>query len=179
MNNQLIEVNSKSDILPQYHNTPIGKLLEYHNLNKTFINYSKADLLIGMCMDNRKSLWIPQNFAFIIRAAGANLTYSEFQVSYAIAVAGIKHIALIGHNKCGMANLQSQKELFIKGLEENGGWSNERAENHFDQLSAFFEIGDEVSFVKEEAKRLQKRYPKVLVAPMLYNVDDGKLYQVK
>ena len=39
-----------------------------------------------MCMDNRKHLHIPDNFAFIIRSGGANLRYSEFKVSYAIAV---------------------------------------------------------------------------------------------
>ena len=36
------------------------------NLNRTFENYSQAKLLIGMCMDNRKHLHMPDNFSFII-----------------------------------------------------------------------------------------------------------------
>ena len=43
-------------------------------------------LLVGMCMDNRRHVYIPDNFAFIIRSGGANLRCSEFKVSYAIAV---------------------------------------------------------------------------------------------
>lgn len=175
---QLIDVNSYSDILPHYQRTPIGKLLEYHNLNKTFSRHEKAELLIGMCIDNRKSLWIPENFAFIIRSAGANLLYSEFQVSFAIGVANLKHMALIAHNHCGMVDLQSVRSQFIRGLVTNAGWQNENAEHHFDQLSMFFETGNEKEFIAEEARRLQKRYPKITIAPLYYNVDNGKLYQV-
>jgi carbonic anhydrase len=43
-------------------------LLEYHNLGRALDVCTKAQLLIGMCMDNRKHLRIPDNFAFIIRA---------------------------------------------------------------------------------------------------------------
>jgi len=175
---ELIAVNSKGDILPRYRNTPVGKLLEYHDLNETFIHYDKAEILIGMCIDNRKSLWIPENFAFIIRAAGANLMYSEFQISYAISIANLRYMAIIAHNHCGMVNLPSIKKQFVSGLIRNAGWKAENAEHHFDQLSAFFEIENEISFVTEETKRLQKRYPKIMIAPLYYNVDDGKIYQI-
>ena len=63
--NRLIPVSSWSDIPERYHDTPIGLLLEYHNLNRPYESYSTAQLLIGMCMDNRKYLHIPDNFAFI------------------------------------------------------------------------------------------------------------------
>ncbi|HET6274055.1 MAG TPA: carbonic anhydrase, partial [Bacteroidota bacterium] len=79
--NRLLDISSEGDILPQYRGTPIGLLLEYHNLNRPYESYANAQLLIGMCMDNRKHLHIPDNFAFIIRAGGANLRYSEFKVS--------------------------------------------------------------------------------------------------
>jgi len=32
--NKLIAINSINDILPEYRETPIGLLLEYHNLNR-------------------------------------------------------------------------------------------------------------------------------------------------
>src|SRR5215510_13496230 len=128
---RLVSISSKEDIFPELRDTPIGLLLEYHNLKREYEAYAQAELLIGMCMDNRKHLHIPDNFAFIIRAGGANLRYSEFKVSYAIAVGGVKSIALIGHNQCGMVNLVARREMFIKGLVENAGWDQELAEQHF------------------------------------------------
>lgn len=123
-------------------------------------------------------LRIPDNFAFIIRTGGANLRYSEFKVSYAIAVGDIRHIVLIGHNNCGMVNLISRKEAFISGLVEKAGWEREWAEEHFMHFAPMFEIGNEVDFVTSEAKRLRLRYPRMTVAPLIYNVDDNLLYLV-
>jgi len=130
-------------------------------------------------MDNRKSLRIPDNFAYIIRAGGANLRYSEFKVSYAIAVGAVKCIALIGHNNCGMVNLASKREIFVKGLVENGGWQRASAEEHFWHFAPMFEIGNEMDFVSSEAKRLRVRYPKILIAPMMYLVEDNLLYLIR
>lgn len=177
--NRLIPITTKEDISPEYRNTPVGFLLDYHNLNRDYETYTQAQLLIGMCMDNRKHLRIPDNFAFIIRAGGANLRYSEFKVSYAIAVGGVQSIALIGHNECGMVNLVARKDIFIKGLIENAGWEPESAEQHFMNFAPMFEIGNEVDFVLSEAKRLRSRYPKIQVAPLMYKVEDNLLYQVK
>jgi len=177
--NRLIPVANREDIFPELLDTPIGLLLEYHNLNRDYETYSQAQLLVGMCMDNRKHLHIPDNFSYIIRAGGANLRYSEFKVSYAIAVGGVKHIALIGHTNCGMVNLMARRDIFIKGLVENAGWEKDWAEEHFLHFSPMFEIGNEVDFVSSEAKRLRLRYPKIQVAPLMYKVEDNLLYQVK
>jgi len=113
--NQIISIDSKEDIFPEYRNTPIEWLFEYHNLGRQFDTFEKAQLLVGMCMDNRKHLHMPDNFAYIIRSGGANLRHSEFKVSYAIAVGQISHIVLLAHNHCGMVNLFSRKNEFIKG----------------------------------------------------------------
>ena len=176
--NRLIHIEKVSDIPKEYQNTPIGLLLQFHNLNRNFEKYSNAQLLIGMCMDNRKHLHIPDNFAFIIRAGGANLRYSEFKVSYAIAVGQVKHIALIGHNNCGMVNLISRKENFIHGLVEIAGWERNLAEEHFMHFAPMFEINNEIDFILSEVKRLRNRYPKIQIAPMLYLVEDNKLYLI-
>ena len=130
-------------------------------------------------MDSRKSLRIPDNFAFILRAGGANLRYSEFKVSYAIAVGGVRCIALVGHNQCGMVNLIGRKEQFIRGLVETAGWQPQAAEEHFDQFEPMFEIDNEIDFVLSEVKRLRLRYPKILVAPLLYRVEDNRLYLIQ
>lgn len=175
----LIPVNSPEDIFPIYRETPISKLLQYHNLDREYEPYEQAELLIGMCMDNRKKLHIPENFAYIIRTGGGNLRFSEFKVSYAIAVGGIKSIALIGHDNCGMVNLMSKKEKFVRALTEDAGWDPSSAEDHFLHFAPMFEIGNELDFVLSEGKRLRLRYPKIQVAPLFYQLEDNKLYQVK
>jgi len=175
---ELITISSPNDILPEYRETPIGLLLEYHNINREYDDYDNARLLVGMCMDNRKHLHIPDNFAFIIRSGGANLRYSEFKISYALSVGQVRHIALIGHNNCGMVNLAARKEIFIDGLVENAGWKKDKAEEHFLHFAPMFEIGNEVDFILSETIRLRHRYPKIQIAPMLYSVDDTKLYLI-
>lgn len=177
--NRLLSVNSKDDIPVQYRETPIGLVLEYHNLDRPYEAYSNARLLIGMCMDNRKHLHIPDNFAFIIRAGGANLRYSEFKVSYAIAVGNVSCIALLGHDRCGMVNLVSRKDQFIRGLVESAGWERNAAEDHFHHFAPMFEIGNETDFVLSEVKRLRLRYPKILIAPLMYKVEDNRLYLIQ
>lgn len=176
---KLFPVNTFEDIHPQYRETPIGLLLEFHNLNRQLVPYEKAQLLIGMCMDNRKHLHIPDNFAFIIRSGGANLRYSEFKVSYAIAVGQVSHIALIGHNNCGMVNLFSQQDKFIEGLVTTAGWTEERAKEHFTHFAPMFEISNETDFILSETNRLRQKYPKIMIAPLFYKVDDNKLYIIE
>jgi carbonic anhydrase len=177
--NRLIAVQSKKDIPDKYQNTPIGLLFEYHNLERPNEVYSSPQLLIGMCMDNRKHLHIPDNFSFILRTGAANLRYSEFKVSYAISIGGVKHIVLIGHNQCGMVDLMSRREQFIQGLIENAGWSRQAAEEHFAQFAPVFEIGNEIDFVLSETKRLKSRYPKIEIAPLMYRIEDNLLYMLK
>jgi carbonic anhydrase len=176
--NRLLAIASRDDIPSGYKDTPVGLLLEYHNLDRAYDTYVNAQLLIGMCMDNRKHLHIPDNFAFIIRSGGANLRYSEFKVSYAIAVGGVRAIALMGHTQCGMVDLLARKERFIQGLVEDAGWSSGAAEEHFMQFAPMFEIGNEVDFILSEVKRLRRRYPKIIVAPLMYQVEDNHLYLI-
>jgi carbonic anhydrase len=173
---RLNTISTYADIPVAYRPTPIGLLLEYHNLARSLEPYTRAQLLIGMCMDNRKHLHIPDNFAYIIRTGGANLRYSEFKVSYAIGVGGVQAIALIGHNQCGMVNLAARRAAFVQGLIDQAGWSREQADEHFMHYAPLFEIGNEIDFVLSEAARLRSRYPKVQVAPLLYRVEDNRLY---
>ncbi len=176
---RIIPVKTINDIFPEYRNTPVSMLLEYHNLNRALDEHIKAQVLIGMCMDNRKHLRMPDNFAYIIRTGGANLRYSEFKVSYALAIGEVKFIILIGHNQCGMVNLVARRDQFVSGLVEHAGWSREWAEEHFMHFAPMFEIGNEIDFVLSEASRLRNRYPKIMIAPLYYKVEDNLLYQLK
>jgi carbonic anhydrase len=176
MSKDLRPVESEKDIPAHLRGTPLEELLQYHNLGRELIPVDAPRLLIGMCMDNRKHLRIPDNFSFILRAGGANLRPSEFKVSYAIAVGGVRAIAIIGHNNCGMVNLMSRSQQFIDGLVNGAGWDRQQAEDHFFHFAPLFEIGSEIDFTRSEAKRLRRRYPGLLVAPMLYKVEDNRLY---
>ena len=179
MNPRLLPVVQAEDIWHAYRNTPVADLLSYHNLGWPLRTYQRAELLIGMCMDHRKMLRLPDNFAYILRTGGANLRRVEFKVSFAIALGGVRALCLIGHTQCGMVRLTQRREAFIRGLVVNAGWTAEKAVQHFDEHAAEFEIGDEVQFVCAEAQRLGRRYPKILVAPLIYRVEDNRLYQLQ
>ncbi|MDD3225061.1 MAG: carbonic anhydrase [Clostridium sp.] len=175
---KLIKVRNKSDITENYKNTPIGKLLEYHNLNKASEKVENAELLIGTCMDNRIKINVPQNFAYVIRTGGGNLHNSDFYVSYALS-SGVKAIAIIVHNDCGMVNLASRKEKILSGIVEATGWRMDQAENYFNSFAPMCEIVNEIDFARIEVDRLRKLYPNVLVAPLFYNVTDDLLYIIQ
>jgi carbonic anhydrase len=78
-----------------------------------------------------------------------------------------------------MVNLKSKRDQFIQGLVEAGGWEKQAAEEHFRQSAPMFEIGSEIEFVRSETVRLRSRYPSVIVAPLLYRVEDNLLYFVR
>lgn len=175
---EILPVARLDDILPSYRSTPVGRLLEYHNLAMGPAAVSRPELLIGMCMDSRKHLRIPNDFAFVLRTAGANMRDNEFRISYAIAVGGVHTIVLIAHTDCGMARLEQRRELFIDGMVANAGWDRARAERHFAESAPKFGIRDEIEFVLQESDRLRGIYPRIQVAPLLYRVDNDLLYQV-
>ncbi len=177
--NRLLEISSDEDIPASYRGTPLGALLRYHDLRVPMPSRAeKPELLIGMCMDSRKHLRIPDNFAYILRTGGANLRQSEFRVSYAISVGGVRAIALIAHTNCGMSHLADRREAFVRGLVDVG-WERPEAEDQFDRFLPTHEIGSEIDFVVGEARRLRALYPKVIVAPMLYRVEDDRICAVR
>ncbi len=177
MNDRLNPVMSEQDILPQWRDTPIGDLLRYHNLGVPHRAYARAELLIGMCMDNRISMRIPDNFAFILRTGGARLDRVEFKISFAIAVGGVRAIAVFGHDDCGMIRLGERREQFLLGL-MSVGWTRPVAEAHFDANVSKFEIDEPVQSTLTQVRRLRERFPTLPVAPLFYSVKDGRLYQI-
>ncbi|KZL89913.1 carbonic anhydrase [Clostridium magnum] len=174
--NDLIKISNENELFSKYRNTPIEQLFKYHNFGCTFEKSSKAELLVGMCMDNRNQLRIPNNFAYILRTGGGNLRSIEFKISYAIGIGGVQCIALIGHNHCGMSNLISKKQRFIEGMVKNAGWMEKQAEDHFMRFAPIFEIENEIEFLLCETKRLREKYPKVMIAPLFYKIEDNFLY---
>jgi carbonic anhydrase len=77
-----------------------------------------------------------------------------------------------------MVNLVARKDQFIKGLVDTAGWERKAAEEHFQHFAPMFEIDNEIQFTSSEARRLRLRYPKILIAPLLYRVEDNLLYLI-
>ena len=71
MSDVIRPVDSERDIPQHLRGTPLDDLLQYQNLGRELRPVPAPQLLIGMCMDSRKHLRIPDNFAFILRAGGA------------------------------------------------------------------------------------------------------------
>lgn len=171
----LIDITSATNIPAIYRNSPIYDLIRYQNFDLEAKEVEKAEMLICTCMDYRINLKHPEKFAYTIRNAGANMKGNEFQIAYAIANAGVNYIAVIGHTQCGMRDLQSQKDKFVEIATNKCNWSKLEADNYFKVHSVKHEIGDEVEFVLKERARIQKLFPKIIVAPLLYDVDTHEL----
>jgi carbonic anhydrase len=77
-----------------------------------------------------------------------------------------------------MVNLISRRDQFINGLVDKAGWEKKFAEEHFNHFAPMFEIGNEIDFVLSVANRLRLRYPMFQIAPMMYLVEDNRLYLV-
>ena len=167
-----------SNILPVYQHTPVADLLRIHNLDCPRRIYTRPVLLIVTCMDYRIQLRLPDKFAFVLRLAGANLYQREFDLACALALADLRHVCIIGHTQCAMVDLPTQKAAFTAGLVCTGGWDPAEAEAYFDNQVADFHLADVSSFVCQQARCLRARYPQVLVAPLLFRVEDGLVYQV-
>jgi carbonic anhydrase len=176
---RLVPVNGAEAIFPLYRGTPVEELLGYHNLGWELPpTTGHARLLISMCMDHRKDLVLPNEFAYVLRSAGGHLRDSAFEVSYAIAVGGVRTMALLGHTDCGMVNVTSRRADFVRGLQERGGWTADDASAHFEQYAPQYQIDNAVDFVCTEAERLHRLYPAVLVAPLFYEVASDRLAQI-
>ncbi len=174
----LTAVHTETDILTAYRGTPIGDLLRYQNLGLAPRQYPRPEVLVATCLEQHAALRVPEGFAISLHTAAASLKRDPFKVSWAIGVAGVSAIAIVGHDDCRLVELRSHREQFVVQMIEAAGWERPAAEQHFDHWSDLFEVEDPAGFVAAEAARLQSRYPKILVAPLLYQSATGKLRQV-
>ena len=177
--NDLISIKAFNDIPGPLQNTVIGRLLAYHNVGHAFAHYERPELLIVMCMDYRESLRLPENFAYVIRVAGARVRQPDFGISYAIGVGGVTSIAVITHSDCGMVNVASKEEQFVHGLVERAGWESDTAQSHFASSAPVHEIGSETTSAVVGARRLGETYKKITAIPLVYRVEDKLLYLPK
>ncbi|MBI4524092.1 MAG: carbonic anhydrase [Deltaproteobacteria bacterium] len=174
----LMEVEGKANILARYQETPIADWLRYHNLGEGRHTYDSPKMLIVTCMDYRIQLRVPKNFAYVLRLAGANVRYREFDLACALAFAGVRHVCVVGHTGCAMESLIDKREDFASGLERAGGWNRTRAELEFNLSASRLNLSSVLDFTQFESGWLERRFPGILVAPLIYDVKGGALHQI-
>ncbi len=72
-----------------------------------------------------------------------------------------------------------EKTIFVDTLRRSHGWTREKSEQFFDQKATRFEIQEPVDFALEEAQRLSSLFSNLKVVPLLYNVDNDRMYLLK
>lgn len=178
----LAPVRNEADILPAYRGTPVADLLRFHNLGsgqqQAPDKAARPALLVASCLEQGAALRMPEGLAISVRTAAASLKRDPFKVSWAIGVAGVRAIAIVGHDDCRLVDLRDHREQFVVRMIEAAGWERPAAEQHFDHWSDLFSVDNPVDFVVAEAARLRARYPRILVAPLLYQAATGTLQQV-
>ena len=178
MDERLIPITNIEDIPSKFLGTPVETLFRSHNLGEKFAAPESPQMLISLCMDHRKKLNIPDEFAYILRNAGAYTGDAGFMISYAMTVGGVKAIAIIGHNHCGMGLVKSQGREFIQRLEKEHGWKHSDALLHYKKGVDKYAIMDEVDSVLTMAQSLESKYDNLLVVPMIYILEDNLLYLI-
>jgi carbonic anhydrase len=75
-----------------------------------------------------------------------------------------------------MINVASKEEQLVNGLTQSMGWEPQTARSHFTSSGPLYEIGSETESALKGAERLRETYNRVLVAPLVYRVEDRLLY---
>jgi SulP family sulfate permease len=176
---RLRAVTSEEDIPEFLRPTPISGVLKSQNLlTVDSVPNDSVNLILGMCMDYRKQIQLPGNCAYIIRSPGANMKESELGIALAVA-AGIRHMALITHNNCLMTDPFANRDAVIRSLVDECGWNHDDATNLFDRKAHADSIGDPIAFAIAESARLEALFRGLTVVPLLYSVDDDRLYLIE
>ncbi len=175
--NRLSQIVNKEDVPPRWKGSPIEALINAHNFDEAIESASEPKLLIVSCIEYRFRPEVPSMYAYVIRTAGGRLTLdtgSEFALSYILAK-GVRHIALIGHNDCGMTKVEQFKPKLTEALIQQG-WETEKANSFIEEHSPRFQMGDEIDALKREFQNLKDQFKKVEIAPLFVSLASARLH---
>lgn len=176
--NRLVAMNSLDEIPEPWRDTPIEGLIRAENMGQRLEEkVGEPQLLIATCIEFRYALPIPRMYAYVIRRASGRLNGSEFSMAYVLAQ-GVRHLALIGHNDCGMTKVAEKRQSLIDALIDQG-WNPDRAEDYINANAARHMIPDELEGLKREYIRLRRIFKKLVVAPMFVDLSDTHLFVPK
>ncbi|HEY9786980.1 MAG TPA: hypothetical protein V6D17_16430 [Candidatus Obscuribacterales bacterium] len=171
---RLVEIHSHEDVPRSWQNTPIEALIMSQNFGWPVKSSDSPGLLIATCIEFRYALPIPRMYAYVIRRASGRLIGSEFTIGYVLAK-GVQHIAMVGHNDCGMAKVPEALPRVIDAF-VNQGWSRELAQQYCQKQAERYAMGDELDGQAAEYHRLRSLFRKVTIAPLFVSLYDSKFY---
>lgn len=170
----LTVVESRQDIPQEWQGTPIECLIMAQNFGWPIQSTGKPELLIATCIEFRYALPVPRMYSYVIRRASGRVIGSEFSVGYTIAQ-GVKYLAVIGHNDCGMSQLEAKKAGVIEAFVAQG-WPRDAAEQYVAKQATRHAIADELLALKDEYVRLRKIFRQLVVAPLFVCLHDSRFY---
>jgi carbonic anhydrase len=173
-NSRLKPIKTRDDIPERWLGTPIEQLINAHNFDETIQPSDRPELLVATCIEFRFQPKVPSFFAYEIRRASGRVIGAEFTVAYAVAK-GVKHMALIGHNDCGMTKVAENTEAMISALVSQE-WPRECAETYVKTQGPRHAIADEVDALRVEYLRLRKLFRHLEIAPLFTALANNKLY---
>lgn len=172
-------IKSREDLPKKWHDSPIEELIGAHNWEKPIERKSATtpSLLLVSCIEFRFQPEIPSYFAYVIRSAGGRLSHmagSEFALSYILAK-GVRHVAMVGHNDCGMTKVYQFKPQLVQALVDQG-WEPERAQRFIDDNADKFAISDEIDSLEQEYLRLKESFNNIEIAPLFVSLSSKRLH---
>jgi carbonic anhydrase len=167
-------VDKPQDIPARWVGTPIEDLIAAHNFGKEIASTGDPRLLLVSCIEYRFRPEVPHSFAYVSRSAGGRLIGGEFAVSYILAK-GVRHIALIGHNDCGMTKVDALKNQLIDAL-VGQDWEQSSAKQYVEENAARFKMDDEIDALYQEFTRLTEMFPKIEIAPLFVSIASTRLH---
>lgn len=173
-NTRLTKIETKENIPERWRGTPIAALIGAHNFKEPIDVTGDPQLLIATCIEFRFTPKIPASYAYVVRRASGRLIGSEFSLLYTLA-RGVRHIALIGHDDCGMTQVSKHKQSMIEAVIEQG-WDKERATEYVAMHAGRYAIEDEVDSLKSEYFRLSRLFKKIELAPLFVSLASDQFY---
>jgi len=170
----LLPVETSQDIPEEWQNTPIAALIMAQNFGWPIQGSGKAELLISTCIEFRYALPVPRMYAYVIRRASGRVIGSEFSVGYTLAQ-GVKFLALIGHNDCGMSKVHERAPSVVQAFVDQG-WTESAAHEYVSKQANRHAITDELDALREEYIRVRRLFKKLVIAPLFVCLHDSKLY---
>ena len=177
LGSRLEPMNTKDDIPERWRGTPIEEFIGIHNFGQTVDSQATPRLLIVSCIEFRFSLNIPSGFSYVIRTPAGRLSHlpsSEFAMAYTLAK-GVRHVALVGHNDCGMTKVFENAPKLIEALIEQG-WETKEAKKFIESRASQFAIDDEIESLKIEFNELKEEFKKIEIAPLFASLKSNRLH---
>lgn len=178
-NTRLNPILGPKDMPERWQGTPIDEFISAHNFNKPIETESgdAPKLLLVSCIEFRFAPQVPANFAYMIRTAGgriSNIPGSEFALAYILAN-GVKHIATVGHNDCGMTKVEAFKPKLVEALVEQG-WERDNAQKFIEENAETFAMKDEIDSLEFEFLRMRSLFKNVEIAPLFVSLSSSRLH---